>query len=300
MDANRKYKDTLFSELFSKPENLRELYNALADTNYGEETPIEINTLDDVFFKDLKNDVSFTIDNRYVVLLEHQSTINANMPLRCLMYIARVLEKITDERALYRENLLKIPTPEFFVLYNGEKPFPSETTLQLSDAYKGRDKAVEKFGHLDLTVRVVNINPGRNDELLKKSETLHDYTSFIERVRHNQRNGLVARDAIKDAINWSVSQGIFGEFLVEHKSEVTSMIFTEFNIDIAKEVWQEEARENAFEEFQAALDAKDADIAAKDADIAAKDADIAAKDAELSKLAAEIAAQAELIKELQS
>ena len=73
MAANREYKATLFSELFNDPHRLRELYNALADTDYGEETPVEINTLDDVFFNDVKNDVSFTIDNRLVVLAEHQS-----------------------------------------------------------------------------------------------------------------------------------------------------------------------------------------------------------------------------------
>ena len=75
MAVNREYKATLFSELFSEPTRLRELYNALSDTDYGEDTPVEINTLEDVFFNDVKNDVSFTIDNKYVVLLEHQSTI---------------------------------------------------------------------------------------------------------------------------------------------------------------------------------------------------------------------------------
>ena len=73
MGANREYKSTLFSELFSEPHALRELYNAIADTSYGEDTVIEINTLESAFFNDIRNDVSFTIDNKYVVLLEHQS-----------------------------------------------------------------------------------------------------------------------------------------------------------------------------------------------------------------------------------
>ncbi|GHV90722.1 hypothetical protein AGMMS50268_12250 [Spirochaetia bacterium] len=53
---------------------------------------MSINTLTDVFFKDQINDLSFTVDNRLVVLIEHQSTINPNMPIRLLMYIARVYE----------------------------------------------------------------------------------------------------------------------------------------------------------------------------------------------------------------
>jgi len=289
MEANRRYKDTLFSELFSEPDRLRELYNALADTDYGEDTPVEINTLENVFFKDLKNDVSFTIGEKYVVLLEHQSTVNANMPLRCLMYIARVMEKITNERAIYQEKLLKIPTPEFIVLYNGEKPFPSEQTLHLSDAYKGTDESVERFGNLDLTVRVVNINPGSNDALLDKSETLSGYTVFVERVRHNQRNGLALRDAIKESISWGISQGILGAFLTEHETEVTNMLMTEFNIDIAKEVWQEEAREDIREEYEVKLAEMAAEKDKKDAEIEQKDTEIEQKDTEIEKLKAEVA-----------
>ena len=248
MEAKREFKATLFSKLFNQPNRLRELYNALADTDYGEDIPIEINTLENVFFNDLKNDVSFTIGDKYVVLLEHQSTINANMPLRCLMYIARVYEKIIVERAIYQEKQMIIPTPEFIVLYNGEKPFPSETTLRLSDAYSATEKAIEKFGSLDLTVKIVNINPGYNDVLMQKSETLHDYIAFVEHIRCSTRGGINLRDAIKEAITWGISNGILGTFLADHRTEVNSMLMTEFNIDIAKEVWQEEAREEGREE----------------------------------------------------
>ena len=37
MEAKREYKATLFSELFNQPQRLRELYNALADTTYGDD-----------------------------------------------------------------------------------------------------------------------------------------------------------------------------------------------------------------------------------------------------------------------
>jgi len=280
MEANREYKDTLFSKLFSKPYNLIELYNAIANTDYSKDTKIEINTLEDVFFKDLKNDVSFTIDDKFVVLLEHQSTINANMPLRCLMYIARVFEKITDERAIYQEKLLRIPTPEFIILYNGEKPFPTDITLNLSDAYKGAIKSGEKLGYMDLTVRVININKGQNDELVQKSETLYDYTAFVERVRQNQRSGYILHDAIKEAITWGISQDVLGTYLTEHGSEVTSMLMTEFNIDIAKEVWQEEAREDGYEEgfeegVSKAREELKEELTTKDKIIATKDKEIA-------------------------
>jgi len=265
MSANREYKSTVFTKLFSEPETLIELYNALSGSNYSTDTKIEINTLEDVLFTDRRNDVSFTIDGKYVLLLEHQSTINANMPLRLLLYIARVYEKITVERAIYHEKLIEIPTPEFIVLYNGIKPFPAEKTLKLSNAYKGKDTSEEIFGNLELTVRVLNINPGHNDDLLQKSKTLYGYTAFMERIRKSQSKGLNLHEAIKDAVNWGMTKNILGAFLTEHGAEVSNMIQGQkFDIDIAKEVWQEEAREEGIEEgLEAGRQEERRDIARK-------------------------------------
>jgi hypothetical protein len=119
---NKKYKDSLFVALFSDENRLRELYNALAGTNYGNDVDIAINTLQEVLFMERRNDISFTIGGKFVVLIEHQSTINLNMPLRCLLYIARVYEKLVENKALYRKKAVPIPFPEFYVLYNGAPP----------------------------------------------------------------------------------------------------------------------------------------------------------------------------------
>jgi hypothetical protein len=40
-----------------------------------------------------------------------------------------------------------------------------------------------------------------------------------------------------------VEQGILASFLEEHGSEVVNMLLTEWDWDVAKEVWQEEAME---------------------------------------------------------
>jgi hypothetical protein len=61
-------------------------------------------------------------------LVEVYNAINGTnypeMPLRMLMYMGREYERITNSRDLYRENKIRIPTPEFIVLYNGRKEFP--------------------------------------------------------------------------------------------------------------------------------------------------------------------------------
>ena len=94
---NRKYKDTVFTVLFNDEEKLRQLFNAIESGNYTADAPIVINTLSSALFMGRKKDVSFTIGDTLVVLIEHQSTLNPNMPLRLLLYIARIYEKIIEK-----------------------------------------------------------------------------------------------------------------------------------------------------------------------------------------------------------
>ena len=89
------------------------------------------------------------------------------------------------------------------------------------------------------------------EELLSKSETLNGYSMFVEHVRSNQGNGMDLRNSIGEAIKWGIDEGTLTAFLAQHGSEVQNMLYTEFNIDIAKEVWQEEAREDAYAEGEA-------------------------------------------------
>jgi len=112
--VNRSHKNSVFFSLFSDPDILRELYSAIEGVTIPPDISIKINTLRDILYKDQINDLSFTIDNRLVVLIEHQSTVNENIPLRLLMYIARVYEKIIKRRKRYQNKLEKIPKPEFY------------------------------------------------------------------------------------------------------------------------------------------------------------------------------------------
>ena len=87
--ANRKFKDTIFRMLFSEKEALLSLYNAVNGSNYTDADALEIVTLENAIYMGMKNDLAFILDmNLY--LYEHQSTINPNIPLRDLFYIAAV------------------------------------------------------------------------------------------------------------------------------------------------------------------------------------------------------------------
>ena len=137
--ANRKYKDSVFVDLFSEDEKAKEnflsLYNALYNTKLTVIENLKNIRLDQVLYMTFYNDVSYLVGNKIIVLAEHQSTINPNMPLRCLEYVSRLYETLFESKEKYSRKLLKIPTPKFYVFYNGEEPFPCDKTLKLSDAY---------------------------------------------------------------------------------------------------------------------------------------------------------------------
>ena len=239
VNSNKKYMNSVFTTLFGKPEPLLELYNALSGSNLSPDTPIIINTLSDVLYMEKMNDVSFVVDDKVVVLIEHQSTINENMPLRCLMYIARLYEKLIDNKAVYRKQLIEIPKPEFWVLYNGKELYPEEQTLKLSDAF--RDKSIiEQHGTLELTVKVLNIGQGYNPALLDRSQQLTGYVTFVTKVYEKKSQGLDNAEAIKEALHYCIDNNILVEFLQNHSVEVINMLMTEFNMQTALEVSREE------------------------------------------------------------
>ena len=78
-EINRRYKDSVFRILFGDKDKLIEVYNAIFDTEYTVDDSVEITTIEDVVFKTLKNDISFIMDGKFVLLIEHQSSINNNM-----------------------------------------------------------------------------------------------------------------------------------------------------------------------------------------------------------------------------
>jgi hypothetical protein len=158
MGLNKHYKDSVFSLLFSEPDILRELYGAICGVSLDPSIPVTINTLEGALFMERINDISFEIAHKLVILLEHQSTINPNMALRLLIYIARIYEKIIDNRKIYSVRKIALPRPEFIVLYNGVEPYPDESVLRLSDAFEESGLPVlSAIPALELEVKVYKV-----------------------------------------------------------------------------------------------------------------------------------------------
>ena len=236
---NREHKDSLFVDLFYQDEtakkNLLSLYNALHDTEYQDENVIRKMKIEDVLHKNLKNDISFEIDGQVLVMGEQLSIVNLNIPLRCLLYVGRAYEQLIDKKARYRTTLVKIPTPEFYTFYNGQKDQPLEQELKLSDAF------INPVGNnsAELKVKVININSDKAHELLKKCDILREYSQFIDTVRAHSGE----ESAIKKAIRECIDRGILADYLKRKGSEVENMLIAEYSYEEDILVKQQEAEQ---------------------------------------------------------
>lgn len=247
---NREYKSTLFVLVFGNhKENLLDLVNAVNGTAYRDPEEIEYTTLDSDrgFFVRLKNDLSFLID-KTMGIYEHQSSpTSANITVRMLHYYSDQLRKLFDRKALYRWKPVQIAVPQFIVFYNGKDELDEETVLHLSDLFER--KVIEP--EIELRVRMLNINAGKNRELMNKCKSLAEYAEFVRRMRESLNGLQDQRQRYKAAVSvvdTCIREGILLDVLREHRDEVIEMYYWEYNEE--EHLWaiEQDAKEKGLEQ----------------------------------------------------
>ena len=254
--TNRNYKDSVFVDLFAHDitakENFISLYNALHGTNLdAKTTDVQPVMLERVLYMKYYNDIAMLIDGKIVILIEHQSTINQNMPFRFLEYIARIYEKITTKDEKFGRKLVKLPVPEFYVFYNGKDDYPTESVMKLSDAFMQIDdysklkNQLENANYpLEISVKVININVDKENPILKHCETLKQYSEFIEQVRSNIENAV--SEPLTTAIKQAIKKGFLSDYLNRKSTEVQNMLLAEYDYDTDIAVQRKEAFDDGF------------------------------------------------------
>lgn len=242
LKENRECKNSVFVDLFYEDETAEEndiaLYNALHDEPLPPGTKVEKIRVHNELYMNFKNDVSFGIGGKLLVFAEHQSTVNENMPLRSLLYLGRAYEQLVPVRKRYRKRRVPIPKPEIYTFYNGKEKWEKEKILKLSDAFimKDPNPAVE------LKVKVININPDQNHEVLDRCKVLKEYSIFVDTIRKYQEAG--EEEPYRKAIEECIEKNVLADYLRKKGSEVVNMLMSEYNYedDIV------EQREEAYEE----------------------------------------------------
>ena len=244
--VKRKYKDILFRFIFKDKKELLQLYNAINNTSYTKPDDLLITTMEDVIYIGMKNDLSFLIANE-LNLYEHQSTLNRNMPLRGLIYLAKMYESYIETHGLnrYQKKLIPLPFPRFIVFYNGEQEIGEELYLKLSDSFEKRDEEPA----VECVAKFININYGHNQELMEKCKRLNDYSYFVACVRDYLKKGYNQKEAVTCAVNECIEKGILKDVLEKHRAEVVDMFLTKFDKKMYEEAIREEGRDEVREKY---------------------------------------------------
>ena len=212
-------KDSVFTLLFSEIENIRKLYQNLHDdADSYSDADFKIVTLENAIINGQYNDLGFTVKDRLIILVEAQSTFNPNMGVRLLMYIAKSYHDYIVENKLniFGERLIKLPMPEFIVVYSGAAR-QDVNEIRLSDCFEAGITP-----NIELIVKVI-----KKDNV--KSGILQEYLSFCDMYNINVRGKKTAAErlsGLRQVIRECIKNGILREFFKKHQKEVEDMMMT--------------------------------------------------------------------------
>ena len=225
-EVNREYKDRVFKFIFGYPENKEltlSLYNAVNGSQHGNPDDIQFNTVEDAVYVGMKNDVSFIICNE-MSLWEHQSSFNPNMPMRFFIYSCKLYEKYTEtsDYFKYSSRLQPLPKPNCLCFYNGTEEQPERLEMKLSEAFGGE-------ADIEVKVHMLNINYGKNRELMENCQPSREYAWLVDKVREHQRVLQDLEAAVDAAINEMPDSFAIKKFLISNQAEVKGMFLAAYD-----------------------------------------------------------------------
>ena len=240
LKPNREYKDSVFVDLFALDEKTRydaviPFYNEFHNRKVSSKEEIRFVRLENVLFRKVRNDVSFVANNRLLILMEHQSTVNVNMPFRCLEYAISLYQKELGAKDKFSQKPISLFAPEFYVIYNGKAPYPARKELRLSDLFKDNEKPPQ----LEAKVIVININHPDNKDFLDACYILRGYGKLSERIKTYTE--LYGERGYAMAIEECIREGMeLVDYLKRKTQEVAQMFSAEYSYALELEASKED------------------------------------------------------------
>ena len=244
---NRSVLNSVFVDLFSIPAYRLEAYRALhpEDTDARVED-IQLVTLKLVMTNHIYNDLGFTFRNKWVYLVEAQSSWSPNIAVRQMMYLADTFQEHIYKplQNMYGTRPISLPEPELYVLYSGEEKVADE--LSLAQVHWGHENAF-------VSVKVKVLKGGGQD-------IFSQYIDFGKVYHRNMKEMGRTQEMIKATIQECKEKGILRDYLTEREAEVMNIMSLLYDQDVVTKHWlaseRREAREEGWEEGEIAGEAR--------------------------------------------
>ncbi len=209
--VNRRAKDSIFCDLFSRPEYCLQLYQALhpEDKDVTAENIVLV-TLSSMMMQYRYNDLGILVKDRLLVLVEAQSVFTVNILIRFLLYLSDTYTRYINKMNLdiYGTKKVKLPVPELYVIYHGKRGNqPDEITLS-KDVF-GMEHPDSAF--VDVKAKIIyDSTPG---DIIDQFITLARV--FDKQVQLYGRT----HKAVEETLRICRDQGVLKEYLAEEGDE---------------------------------------------------------------------------------
>lgn len=206
-------KDSVFTSLFKEKKYLMQLYQALhpEDTEATEKDLHDV-TVSNVLVNDIYNDVGFRVGSTLLILIESQSTWTVNIIFRALMYLVQTYREYFREtkQNIYNSKKLKMPKPEIYVIYSGDRKTRPEEISFSEEFFDGEEVC--------LNVKVKMIYDGKEGDIISQ------YVAFTKVCNEQVKVYGRTRKAIKETIRICKDRNVLREYLERKEQEVLSML----------------------------------------------------------------------------
>jgi len=188
-------KDSPFTFMFNNEAYAVDLYDELTGIRYKPEEITSVRLEKSLLRGRLYNDVAFlTSDNKLLVLIEHQASLNFNMLFRLLEYyvalVSRYIRKTHQNK--FGTKKLAFPKAQLFVVYNGKGTMPELPELDLGD--------------VKVKAQVHNIHFNRLKKREDRTSATAAYALFVELMD----TGYELNEALDEVVNRGYLTEFFG------------------------------------------------------------------------------------------
>ncbi len=238
--AKRTAKNSVFLDLFQDKKNLLKLYKTLhpEDEDATEET-LDIVTIDNVLTDNLYNDLGIMVgNNRLLLLFEAQSLWSVNILIRILLYLAQSYHEYFERtnQSLYKSKKVKMPKPELYVIYTGNKGRKPDIISLSQEFFDGAD--------VDIEIKAQVIYESDKDNII------NEYIVFCKVFNEQIKQQGMTKQAVTETIRICKDRNILKHYLSSKEVEVITIMMSLFDDEqimrtYAKDIKRETLMENA-------------------------------------------------------
>ena len=239
-DVKTTSKDSVFRDLFGNRKYALQLYQTIhPEDSDVTESDIGNVTIKNIFTDQEYNDLSMTVREKILLMLEAQSSWTKNIIIRIFLYLAHIWNEYIEntKQNRYGSKKLLVPRPELYVIYTGDRKTRPEW-IRLSEEFFEGNK-----DFLEVNVKVL-YGEGKDD-------IISQYVDFTKVYNEQIKLHGKTREAVLETIRICKDRNVLKEYLSGREKEVINIMMGLFDQEKAVEQFGNEKKEEGRAEGRA-------------------------------------------------